>query len=136
MWAAAPKLEAADGDGCYREDAPYREADIEGKKAPHGAENRASNKAGYRRRERVDRRLTDPAPSRLVPKPVGTRDSVDRVRASREGLLGDRRHHRGADEQREDPAYPAGATRECPNKDAKPDGGKQSFEERRLGQHT
>ena len=61
---------------------------------------------------------------------VGTRDPVDRVWASREGLLGERCYHRRAEEQREDPTYPAGATRECPDEDTKPYGGKQRREKR------
>jgi hypothetical protein len=67
---------------------------------------------------------------------VGTRDSVDRVGASRKGLLGYRRYHRRADKQREDPTLLAGASREGPDEDAKPGGGKQRAEELGPGQHT
>ena len=123
LYAAAEKLEAADDDGRAREDASDREANVEGEEPPYSAEDRARGETGQRRRERVDGRLTDPAPARLVPKHVGTRDSVDRVGASREGLLGDGRYHRRADEQPEDPTYPAGAMRECPDDDAEPGGG-------------
>ena len=57
--------------------------------------------------------------------PVGTRDPVDRVRASREGLLSERRYYRSEDEQREDPAHPLEAEREHPGEGNEPDSGKQ-----------
>ena len=57
--------------------------------------------------------------------PVGTRDPVDRIGASRERLLGERRYYRSEDEQREDPAHPLEAERERPGEGDKPGGGKQ-----------
>lgn len=134
--AATGEFEAADNDGRDGEDASHRKADVEGKESSRGAEDRARNQTGQRGRERVGYRLTDPAPPRLVPKHVGTRESVDRVRASGEGLLGDSRHHRRADEQREDPGYPIGPARQCPDENSKPGGGKQRREGRSFGQHT
>ena len=58
---------------------------------------------------------------------VGTRDSVDRVGASRKGLLGYRRYRRRADQQSEDPTGLAGAAREDPDEGTKPGGGKQRY---------
>ncbi len=57
--------------------------------------------------------------------PVGTRDPVDRIGASRERLLGERRYHRGEDEQREDPAHPLEAQREHPGEGDEPRGSDQ-----------
>ena len=138
LHAAAEELESADGDGRDREDAAYREADVQGEKPTHDAEGCARDQTGHARRERVDRRLALPASACLVPMHVGTRDSVNRVRASREGLLGYGRYHRGADEQRENPTHLAGVACEGSDEDAKPGGGKQRVEEPWPGrrQHT
>ena len=125
LYAAAEELQATHGDSYHRKDAPRSEAKVEGKEATYGAEDRAGDETGQRRSERVDDRLADPAPARLVPIPVGTRDPVDRVRSSRERLLGERRYYRREDEQREDPAHPLEAEREYPGEGDEPDSGKQ-----------
>lgn len=120
LYAAAEELETAHGYRHDREDASYGEAGVERKEAPHGAKGRSRDETGHRRRKRVNDRLADPTPARLVPIPVGTRDPVDRVRASRKRLLDNRRYRRGEDEQREDPAHPPEAERERPGKGNEP----------------
>lgn len=124
LYAAAEELKSAYGYRHDREDASYGEAGVERKEAPYGAKGRSRDETGHRRRERVNDRLADPTAARLVPIPVGTRDPVDRVRASRKCLLDDRRYRRRDDEQREDPAHPPEAERERPGKGDEP-GGKQ-----------
>src|SRR5215207_1698167 len=129
---APQRLEAAQGDGRDREDASRSKTKVEGKEATYGTEDRARDETGECRRERVDGRLADPTPACPVPIHVGTRDPVDRVRTSRERLLGDRRPRRGEDEQREDPARPLRAECGRPDEGTEPGGGEQ----RRLRQHT
>ena len=130
------ELEAAHDYRREREDAPCGEAKLEGKKATRLAEDRAGDEPGERRRERVNDSLGDPAPTRLVPIPVGTRDPVDRVGSSGERLLDDRRRRRGEREQREDPTRTPEAPRERPDEGAGPGEGNQHPEQRRLRQHT
>ena len=132
----AEELETAHGYRHDREDASYGEAQVERKEAPYGAKNRARDETGHRRRERVNDRLADPTPARLVPIHVGTRDPVDRVGASRKRLLSDRRYRRGEDEQREDPPRPARASNGHAGEDAKPDDGYKYPGRYRCSQHT
>jgi hypothetical protein len=136
LYATAEELEAAYGYRYYCEDASYGKSEVEREKAPYGAKNRARYETGKHRRERVNDRLADPTSARLVPMHVGTRDPVDRVRASRKRLLGERRCGRGENEQGEDPARPLGAARVRPDEDTEPNGGKKRPRERRLRQHT
>jgi hypothetical protein len=46
--ATAEELQAADGDGRDRQNTSYREAHVEGKETPHGAQRSARDETGYR----------------------------------------------------------------------------------------